>query len=94
MLTIDHSSSTQTIREKSTLCSQRACFKCGKTGHFIENCPYAKYDDGREEEKKGKKKFGNNKFYKKKGGEAHIDKEWDSDESSSDFDDDGVAPPL
>jgi hypothetical protein len=40
-----------------------------------------------EEDNKGKK-VENKKFYKKKKGEAHIDKEWDSDASSSDSDDD------
>jgi hypothetical protein len=31
------------------------------------------------------------KFYRKKKGEAHIDKEWDSNCSSFDFDDEGLA---
>lgn len=35
---------------------KRACYKCGKTGHSIANCPYAKDDDDKEENKKGKKK--------------------------------------
>jgi hypothetical protein len=31
------------------------------------------------------------KFYRKKKGEAHIGKEWDSNCSSFDFDDEGLA---
>jgi hypothetical protein len=38
---------------------------------------------------KGKKE--KKKFYRKKKGEAHIGKEWDSDCSSSDSDDEGLA---
>lgn len=31
------------------------------------------------------------KFFKEKGGESHVDKEWDIEKSSSDFDDEVVA---
>jgi hypothetical protein len=49
----------------------------------MAKCPYSS-DDDREEDKKGKKKMEKKKFfYKKKGCEAHIGKEWDSNESSS-----------
>jgi hypothetical protein len=54
------------------------CYRCGKSGHFIAKCPYSSESD-RDEDKKGKKKY-----YKKKGGEAHMGREWDSDESSTD----------
>jgi hypothetical protein len=66
---------------------KRSCFKCGKSGHFIAQCP--DNDNDRAQEKKGKKKRKKN--YKKAKGEAHIGKEWDSDCSSSDFDDEGLA---
>ena len=36
----------------------------------------------RDEDKKGKNE--NKRYYKKKGGEAHMGREWDSDESSTD----------
>jgi hypothetical protein len=54
------------------------CYRCGKSGHFIAKCPYSSESD-RDEDKKGKKKY-----YKKKGGEAHMGREWDYDESSTD----------
>jgi hypothetical protein len=61
--------------------SKRVCYWCGKSGHFIAKCPYSSESD-RDEDKKGKKK--EKKRYYKKGGEAHIGREWDSDESSTD----------
>jgi hypothetical protein len=66
---------------------KRSCFKCGKTGHFIANCP----DNSSDQElgKDGKKE--KQKSYRKAKGEAHIGKEWDSDCSSSDSDDEGLA---
>jgi hypothetical protein len=66
---------------------KRTCFKCGKSGHFIAQCPNNGNDQ--DQDKNGKKE--KKKFYKKKKGEAHIDKEWDLDCSSSDSDDDGLA---
>jgi hypothetical protein len=54
---------------------------CAKFGHFIAKCPYSSESD-RDEDKKGKKKE-NKRYYKKKGGEAHIGREWDSVESST-----------
>src|SRR5699024_7147334 len=39
-------------------------------------------DSDRGEDKKGKKE--KKRYYKKRGGDAHICREWDSDESSSD----------
>jgi hypothetical protein len=63
-----------------------SCFKYGKTGHFIANCPDNDSDQG--QEKSGKKEKKN---YRKAKGEAHLGKEWDSDRSSSDSDDEGLA---
>jgi hypothetical protein len=48
-------------------------YQCGKSGHFIAKCPYSSESD-RDEDKKGKKKCG----------EAHMGREWDSGESSTD----------
>ena len=64
---------------------KRSCFKCGKLGHFIANCPNndSDQDQGNKREKK--------KNYKKAKGEAHLGKEWDSDCSSSDSDNEGLA---
>jgi hypothetical protein len=66
---------------------KRSCFKCGKTGHFIANCPNNSSD---QEQGKGRKKE-KQKSYRKAKGEEHIAKEWDSDCSSSDSDDEGLA---
>jgi hypothetical protein len=63
-----------------------SCFKCGNTSHFIAQCPDNKNDQV--QDKKGKKE---NKFYWKTKGEAQIGKEWDSDCSTSDSDDEGLA---
>jgi hypothetical protein len=61
--------------------SKRVCYKCGKPGHFIAKYPMSS-DSDRNNDKKGKRK--EKKYYKKKGVDAHICREWDSDESSTD----------
>jgi hypothetical protein len=66
---------------------KRSCFKCGKTCHFIANCPDNTNDQ--EQEKSGKRE--KKKAYKKAKGEAHLGKEWDSNCSTSDSDDEGLA---
>jgi hypothetical protein len=66
---------------------KRSCFKCGKTGHFIAQCPNNDNDQGQEKHGKREKK----KNYRKAKGEAHLGKEWDSDCSSSDSDDEELA---
>jgi hypothetical protein len=72
---------------KSKTKGKRSCFKCGKYGHFIANCPDNTNDQ--EQEKSGKRE--KKKAYKKAKGEAHLGKEWDSDCSSSDSDDEGLV---
>jgi hypothetical protein len=66
---------------------KHSCFKCGKTGHFIAQCPDNDNDQGQEKSGKREKK----KNYRKAKGEAHLGKEWDSDCSSSNSDDEGLA---
>jgi hypothetical protein len=61
---------------------KRVCYRCGKSGHFIAKCPYTS-DSDRDDNKKGKK-MEKKRYYKKKGGEAHMGRKWDSDESSTD----------
>jgi hypothetical protein len=61
--------------------SKKVCYKCGKPGHFIAKCPIS--SDSDRDDKRGKKKE-NKRYYKKKGGDAHVCQEWDSDESSTD----------
>jgi hypothetical protein len=60
--------------------SKRVCYKCGKPSHFIAKCPLSS-DSDRGNDKKGKRKE-KKRYYKKKGGDAHVYREWDSDESS------------
>jgi hypothetical protein len=69
--------------------SKRVCYGCGKSGHYIAKCPYTS-DSDRDDDKKGKK-MEKKKYYNKKGGEAHIGREWDSDESSTDSSDEDAA---
>jgi hypothetical protein len=61
--------------------SKRVCYKCGKPVHFIAKCPMSS-DSERDNDKKGRKKE-KNKYYKKKGGDAHVCREWESDKSST-----------
>jgi hypothetical protein len=62
--------------------SKKVCYKCGKPSHFIAKCPLSS-DSDRDNDKKGKRRE-KKRYYKKKGGDAHVCHEWDSDESSSD----------
>jgi hypothetical protein len=62
--------------------SKKVCYRCGKSGHFIAKCPISSESD-RDGDNRGKKKE-KKRYYKKKGGDAHICWEWDSDGSSTD----------
>jgi hypothetical protein len=62
--------------------SKKVCYKCGKPGHFIAKCPLSS-DSDRGNDKKGKRRE-KKRYYKKKGSDAHVCREWDSDESSTD----------
>jgi hypothetical protein len=73
--------------KKTKTKGKRSCFKCGKIGHFIANCP--DNDSDQEQGNKREKK----KNYKKAKGEAHLGKEWDSDCTSSDSDNEDSPPP-
>jgi hypothetical protein len=70
--------------------SKRLCYKCGKPDHFIAKCPMSS-DSDRGDDKKGKRKE-KKRYYKKKDDDAHVCREWDSDESSTDssFDEDAT----
>jgi hypothetical protein len=69
--------------------SKRVCYWCGKFGHFIAKCPISSESD-KDEDKKGKKKE-KKRYYKKKGGDAHVCRKWDSDESSTDSSNEDAA---
>jgi hypothetical protein len=62
--------------------SKRVCYKCGKPDHFIAKCPMSS-DSDRGDNKREKRKE-KKKYYKRKGGDAHVCREWDSDMSSTD----------
>jgi hypothetical protein len=70
-------------------CSKKVCYKCGKPGHFIAKCPLSS-DSDRDNDKKGKRKE-KKRHYKKKGVDAHVCREWDSNESSTDEDAANIA---
>jgi hypothetical protein len=73
---------TQRRRKDYKPRSKKVCYKCGKPDHFIAKCPLSS-DSDRGNDKKGRRKE-KKKYYKNKGGDAHVCREWDSDESSTD----------
>jgi hypothetical protein len=74
--------------EKPKSKKKRNCYNCGKSGHFMANCPYeAKEDKEKKDKKKEKKetKYNNkDKKYLKKKHHAQLGKEWDSNDDTSD----------
>jgi hypothetical protein len=60
-----------------------------KPGHFIAKCPLSS-DSDRGDDKKGKRRE-KKRYHKKRGRDAHVCREWDSDESSSDSSDEDAA---
>jgi hypothetical protein len=64
------------------------CYKYGKLGRFIAKCPLSS-DSDRDNDKKCKRRE-KKRYHKKRGDDAHVCHEWNSDESSTDssFDED------
>jgi hypothetical protein len=77
--------------------TERTCYNYSKHGHFIANCPFEHRDDG--DDKKKYKSYKKDKGYKrsdkpykrKSYGQAHIVREWESKDESSNSDSDAVA---
>jgi hypothetical protein len=82
-----HSKDAKSTPNKNKTRGKHSCFKCGKTCDFIAQCPDNENDQAQERYEKKEKK----KNYRKAKGEAHLEKEWDSDCSSSDSDDEGLT---
>jgi hypothetical protein len=79
-------------KDKFRTKTKRACYNCGKYGHYIANYPHKHREEDDDKKKKKEKSYKKDKPYKKKSyGEAHIGKEWDSDDESSNFGSDSVA---
>ncbi|XP_014751135.1 uncharacterized protein LOC106865508 [Brachypodium distachyon] len=71
-----------THRKKSDM-AKRACFNCGKKGHFIAECPEKADED---KEKKGFKKHPH-----KKSHDRHKKKDWNKDSAHKKKSEDGIA---
>jgi hypothetical protein len=82
-----HSKDAKSTPNKNKTRGKRSCFKCSKTSHFIAQCPDNENDQAQERHGKKEKK----KNYRKEKGKVHLGKELDSDNSSSDSDDEGLA---
>jgi hypothetical protein len=79
-------------KDKLRTRTKKACYNCGKYGHYIANSPHECRDEEDDKKKKKEMSYKKDKYYKKKTyGEAHIGTEWDSDDESSDSDSDGLA---
>jgi hypothetical protein len=73
--------------------SKKVCCNCGKSGHFIAQCPYERKEEDNDKKKmidKGYKK--EKKFTKKKPyGQAHVGQEWNSSDKSCESESDDLA---
>ncbi|RLN09989.1 hypothetical protein C2845_PM11G26420 [Panicum miliaceum] len=71
--------------------SKRPCYECGEIGHFMFNCPNKKNKENDEKKKENHNKKNNKSKSHKKSQkvQAHTGKEWDSNDSSTDSDDEG-----
>jgi hypothetical protein len=81
-------------KDKSRTKTKRTCYNCGKYFHYIANYSHEcrKEEDDKKKKKKKERSYKKDMHYKKKTYcEAHIGKELDSDDESSNSDSDGVA---
>jgi hypothetical protein len=73
--------------------SKRVSYNCGKSGHFIAQCPYEKKEEENEKKKKLDKGYKKDKKFRKKKsyGQAHVGLEWNSGDESSESESDDMA---
>jgi hypothetical protein len=73
--------------------SKRACYNCGKSGHFIAQCPYERKEEDNDKKKKFDKSYKKDKkFMKKKPyGQVHVGQEWNSSDESSESESDDLV---
>jgi hypothetical protein len=68
-------------KDKLRTRTKKACYNCGKYGHYIANSPHECGDEEDDKKKKKEMSYKKDKYYKKKTyGEAHIGTEWDLDD--------------
>jgi hypothetical protein len=69
------------------------CYNCGKNAHFITQCPYERKEEDNKKKKKLDKGYKKDKKFTKKKpyAQAHIGKEWNSSDESSESESDKVA---
>jgi hypothetical protein len=79
-------------RKEKTI-SKRLCYNYGKNGYFIAQCPYERKEEDNDKKKKFHKSYKKDKkFIKKKPyGQAHVGKEWNSSDESSELESDDLA---
>jgi hypothetical protein len=69
------------------------CYNCGKNDHFITQCPYERKEEDNDKKKKFDKGYKKDKKYTKKKSysQAHIGKEWNSSDESSESESDDLT---
>jgi hypothetical protein len=77
-------------KEKSR--SKRVCYNCGKSEHFISQCPYERKEEDNDKKKFDKSYKKDKKFTKKKPyRQSHVGQEWNSSDESSESESDNLA---
>jgi hypothetical protein len=71
----------------------RVCYNCGKSEHFIAQCPYEKKEEDNDKKKKLDKGYKKDKKSTKKKPyrQAHVGQEWNSSDESSESESDDLV---